>query len=57
MNAENPEYWRLFENRPAKERTSSAAADETQPERDRADNWSRGRRATDGTAAAGRSTC
>ncbi len=58
MNADNTEYWSLFENRPAKERTSSAAADKTQPERDRADEWSRSsRRAIDRTAATERTIC
>lgn len=40
-DVDNREYWGLFENRPAKERTSAPAAEETRTPRDRIDSWSR----------------
>lgn len=38
-HADRPDYWALFENRPAWERTSMTADDEVQEQRARARAW------------------
>jgi hypothetical protein len=39
-HADNPDYWPLFENRPARERTSTPVADDAQSERTGRGDWS-----------------